>query len=140
MSKPARFADCHPDKKHKAKGLCAPCYEKTKVRTPEQKARHKEMAKRRLHETQNKYTYVNHIKKAYGLTRQEYEYMLLSQQNTCAICVNNFKNCVSNIDHCHKTGKIRGILCNNCNLFLGKFKDDPILVLKSLYYLLRSNG
>jgi len=39
------------------------------------------------------------------------------------------------IDHCHTTGKIRGVLCDDCNIALGKFKDDPKILMKAINYL-----
>lgn len=51
----------------------------------------------------------------------------------CVICGSN-ENLV--VDHCHKTNIIRGMLCNNCNMGLGKFKDDPCLLEFARIYLL----
>ena len=39
------------------------------------------------------------------------------------------------LDHCHETGEFRGFLCNNCNVGLGKFKDDPEILLNAIAYL-----
>jgi len=53
----------------------------------------------------------------YGLTSETYQQMLLKQEGKCAICKDLLeKPC---IDHCHTTGKVRGLLCNNCNFALG---------------------
>jgi hypothetical protein len=41
------------------------------------------------------------------------------------------------IDHCHKTGKVRGVLCSECNSAIGKLKDDPDLLRKAIVYLER---
>jgi hypothetical protein len=39
------------------------------------------------------------------------------------------------LDHCHETGEFRGFLCNNCNVGLGKFKDDPVILINAIAYL-----
>lgn len=51
----------------------------------------------------------------------------------CLICGKENTNLVT--DHCHKTFKVRGKLCNNCNLGLGHFKDDPLLLEFAQIYL-----
>jgi len=73
----------------------------------------------------------------YGLTEKEYEDRLDQQQYRCAICnvhQNDLKVRLS-VDHCHRTGKIRGLLCTACNTAIGKFHDDPILLLQAINYL-----
>lgn len=52
--------------------------------------------------------------------------------DSCVICGSNEKLVV---DHCHETEQIRGILCTNCNLGLGHFKDDPLLLEFAIQYL-----
>jgi len=44
------------------------------------------------------------------------------------------------VDHCHTTGKIRGLLCDNCNHGIGKFKERPRLLLKAIWYILKHKG
>lgn len=68
----------------------------------------------------------------FNISLQEYNLLLNKQNKVCAIClkneitVDNRTNKVKNlaVDHCHKTGKVRGLLCANCNIGLGKFKED----------------
>ena len=72
----------------------------------------------------------------YGITKQDYEEMLARQGNACAICsdpLNGYRNL--HIDHDHVTGQVRGVLCRSCNLALGKFRDDPDLLIKAADYL-----
>jgi len=58
----------------------------------------------------------------YNLTLEDYNRIFLSQNKKCAIC--GIENFAPKIDHDHKTGKVRGILCFNCNTGLGNFKDN----------------
>lgn len=70
----------------------------------------------------------------YGITTEEFNQLLESQDDACAICE---KKEVSRfvVDHCHDKGHIRGILCCNCNKALGKFGDTIEGVTKVLRYL-----
>jgi len=78
------------------------------------------------------------LKKAYGITLKEYNKMLAKQDECCAICKTDIPNGKGNtfhVDHCHETGKVRGLLCSNCNTSLGGFKDNPTLLTKAIKYL-----
>jgi hypothetical protein len=69
----------------------------------------------------------------YNLTEGQFIELLNEQGGCCSICKRLLeKPC---IDHCHTTGKIRGILCNNCNAGLGMFKDNPEWCEKAAEYL-----
>jgi hypothetical protein len=76
------------------------------------------------------------FKKYYGISLIDYNVMLKKQNGTCAICS---KKCPSNrrlaIDHSHKTGIVRGLLCIHCNQAIGHMKDDPSLLIKAIEYL-----
>ena len=76
----------------------------------------------------------------FSLTVDEYDKMLENQQGKCAICRCDRKIQKRNfaVDHCHATGKIRGILCGNCNAGLGFFKDNPQSLTNALTYLISS--
>ena len=83
------------------------------------------------------------IKYRYGITREEYIQLLLKQKGVCAICflpetiidkrTNEFRKLA--VDHCHTTGKVRGLLCSHCNHGIGKFKDNTKLLKSAIYYL-----
>jgi len=80
--------------------------------------------------------------KQLGLTMEDYEDMILEQGNRCAICGSSpedsrAKNPVLHIDHCHETGRVRGLLCRGCNHGLGSFGDDPRRVLLAARYLVK---
>ena len=73
--------------------------------------------------------------RSYGIDVNEYEQRLKDQDCVCAICKEDNKGIALCIDHDHKTGKVRGLLCNTCNRALGLLKDDPVLLQKSIDYL-----
>ncbi len=73
-------------------------------------------------------------KAKYGITRDEYETMALNQKGRCAIC-NEEPTESLRVDHDHETGKVRALLCNNCNAGLGHFRDDPELLASAITYL-----
>ncbi len=75
------------------------------------------------------------LKTKYGMTPETFQKMLKTQKNKCAICAQPLTKKTPPIDHCHKTGKVRGILCYRCNTGLGQFLDDPKLLLKAATYL-----
>jgi Recombination endonuclease VII len=70
----------------------------------------------------------------YGLTLKEYDQMLYDQDGKCKICKAEPVTVLS-VDHCHYTGKVRGLLCSHCNTGLGMFKDDPLLLAEAIKYL-----
>ncbi len=77
------------------------------------------------------------LKEKYDLSLEEYNQMLSDQGGCCKICNRHsslFKKAL-NVDHCHKTGKIRGLLCKDCNLLLGKVRDDISVLEKAITYL-----
>lgn len=60
--------------------------------------------------------------------------MYAQSKGACAICGVRPDRSLA-LDHCHKTGKLRGLLCFSCNVALGHFKDDPKLLRKAIRYL-----
>lgn len=73
------------------------------------------------------------LKHEYGLSEKDYAAMVELQSGACLIC--NSTPTLLYVDHDHETGKIRGLLCNTCNVGLGSFKDSPSLLKKAAEYL-----
>lgn len=80
------------------------------------------------------------LRKKYGMTLESYEALLTAQDSKCAICNLDVKyhRRALNVDHCHETGRVRGLLCDDCNIALGKFKDDISSLLRAAEYLATS--
>jgi hypothetical protein len=77
------------------------------------------------------------IKYLYGITVEEYNELFQEQEGCCKICGKHqtaFKRKLD-VDHCHETGKIRGLLCNRCNQALGLMKDSPENIKAMLEYV-----
>lgn len=73
----------------------------------------------------------------YNMTEEEYQFRLQTQNYSCAICHRHVDDCKKElfVDHCHKTGKVRGLLCNKCNSGVGFFNDDISTIKKAIQYL-----
>ena len=94
-------------------------------------------------EKRKQYDYEWQLVYRYGITRNDFKAMLVNQKGVCAICkqpetqidkrTGNVKQLA--VDHCHKTGKVRGLLCVHCNHGLGKFKDNVDLLKTAIIYL-----
>jgi hypothetical protein len=78
-----------------------------------------------------------HLKNTYNLSVDQYENMILRQENLCAICkgppTGRYNKLV--VDHCHKTNKVRGLLCHECNYLLGLAKDNTDVLKAAIQYL-----
>jgi hypothetical protein len=74
-----------------------------------------------------------YLKSAYGLSWEDYEKRMSEQSGQCAICKGSMSPAF--VDHDHTTGKVRGLLCNACNLALGLFKDSESNLLAAVAYL-----
>lgn len=76
------------------------------------------------------------LKQEYGIDLKQFRVMLAEQDQKCLICKEHLPTeSKANVDHCHKTGVVRGILCHLCNLGLGTFRDRPDLLLEAINYL-----
>lgn len=80
------------------------------------------------------------LQQKYGITPKDYEKLFRQQNGKCIIC-DTFdpgdRYNVFCVDHDHKTGKIRGLLCNNCNRGLGNFRDNPRTLIAAANYLMK---
>src|SRR5258708_6577802 len=78
-----------------------------------------------------------HIWNKYRIRLSDYEALLEKQGGTCAICPRSKPVGMKrfSVDHCHKTGRVRGLLCMPCNAGLGNFGDNPYLLSKARIYV-----
>lgn len=108
----------------------------------------KKALRRKQYTKKNPVKYRNMLKKSnlkrqYGISLEEYEEMFSSQGGKCKICFDYEKGIDPRtelpfnlaVDHDHKTGRIRGLLCANCNRAIGLFKDNPETILSAHNYL-----
>lgn len=95
----------------------------------------------RLWNTKNKETArERYLQRTYGISENEYNSRLLSQNNACPICSREFSFAEYGpdspvVDHCHTNGNVRGIICNECNRGLGYFHDNKEALLRASRYL-----
>jgi hypothetical protein len=75
------------------------------------------------------------LKYQFGITPEIYNDLLLKQSGVCAICNKSPNGKLLAVDHDHTTGKVRGLLCNDCNLGLGQLGDTTEAIEKVLNYL-----
>lgn len=81
------------------------------------------------------------LRSKYGISLAEYQALHEAQEGRCAICRRPETRTVRgrvqrlSVDHCHQTGRIRGLLCHTCNLTIGKFQDSVELLLAAAHYL-----
>lgn len=118
---------------------CKSCNnEKNKKWLKENKEKIQEYRKGRYSETKDKIRW-QVVKRKYGISENEYLEMLKKQGGGCAICGKiDAKHWQTNnllIDHCHTTGKVRGLLCNNCNTALGLVSDNIDTLKQMIKYL-----
>lgn len=77
-----------------------------------------------------------YYRRTFGISADDFDAMLESQGGGCAICRKRPERLASlHVDHCHGTGRVRGIVCVNCNQGLGQFNDSPELLLRAAEYL-----
>ncbi|MFC9606544.1 endonuclease VII domain-containing protein [Streptomyces niveus] len=74
----------------------------------------------------------SYFKRKYGITMAQRDEMISSQMGICVICLSAP---AAHVDHCHETGRVRGVLCFNCNSAIGKLGDDPDTLRRATAYL-----
>lgn len=89
---------------------------------------------KRLYAHQDEYLKNKRLKTRYGISLEEFNSLLESQEGKCKICKDELDG-AGVLDHCHGTLKVRGILCRTCNAGLGQFKDSIEILRKAVEYL-----
>jgi hypothetical protein len=127
IPKDLRFFNPHKSCKHGVRTECKPC--QNKASAIRAKKRNKKFPDKRRDAV---------LKNKYGITFDQYRVLLGAQGNACKIC-GSFSPGASkkyfSVDHDHKNGKIRGILCHGCNAGLGMFKEDTESLRRAAVYL-----
>lgn len=123
-------------------------YQRTKNMTKEAKKAIADISKKETKERKRVYmkSYIannkekmrdKRLKKVYGITSDEYNKMFEEQKGCCKICNDQT---TLHVDHCHTTGKVRGLLCRHCNVGIGHFEDNINNLLKAIEYLKQINN
>jgi hypothetical protein len=107
-----------------------------RARYAQERAQRLETGKRYYAEHKEDVLWKNRAKK-FGLTQAGFDALLVVQRGACAICCERLdpKSRHTHVDHDHKTGKVRGLLCNHCNRMLGAAFDSPERLLMAVRYL-----
>lgn len=117
LDKPPEEFPRHRGNKTGRHNYCKPCHnERTK------------RYKTRLHGSEKDYL----LKHRYGITRAQADRLLAAQGGVCAICRAAEPK---HVDHSHRTRKVRGLLCLNCNQGIGRFEDDVPTLRRAIEYL-----
>ncbi|MFG3048454.1 endonuclease VII domain-containing protein [Streptomyces sp. NPDC048202] len=74
----------------------------------------------------------DHLKRNYGLSESERDALIASQGGVCCICLSAPP---AHVDHCHETGRVRGVLCFSCNAALGQLRDRPDAIRRAAAYV-----
>ena len=119
---------------HKNHGKCIQCYgriARSRLNQDRQNEYHKEWNKKNPSKRRS-----HHLKHKFNLSLKQYDQILSFQGGNCAICNRPPKGSMPlDVDHDHKTGRIRGLLHGNCNRALGLFEDNPSLCRQAADYL-----
>jgi len=90
------------------------------------------------------YTPQRAAKGKYGLSPEVYDFLMKAQDQRCAICYEPFDRSQHSkrpcVDHDHETGRIRGLLCRQCNVGIGNLRDDPDILYAAMRYLQSRSG
>src|SRR5882757_2953136 len=90
--------------------------------------------RRKRKEDARRHRFPGVLRRVYGISVEEHAAMVAQQNGRCAICERKPDHTLC-IDHCHKTGKVRALLCRKCNTGLGCYDDDPAFARKAAAYL-----
>ena len=121
---------------------CTNAITSARNKLPKGRNLNKEAVQRYRQKPKGKITSKNaELLRSYGITLDEYLQMMVDRDGKCDICGTDQANSVRKdlyVDHCHATLKVRGLLCQSCNMALGLFKDDTQRLLTAADYLKRS--
>lgn len=135
-------------KKDGYKSTCKTClgadYYKKYWEDPESKREKLRKYRKNLRETDPHKLFLSNrktnLKQTYGISLEQYAEMLQEQNSKCDVCGKEHEEVTKkrlNVDHCHTTGKVRGLLCANCNTALGLLKENVQNIDKLKDYIIK---
>jgi hypothetical protein len=138
-------SEYHKDRGNKD-GLYSYCKPCARAKTAAWKAADPERSRESQRRSRRKRPHVyweKNLRMAFGINIEQYQKMFDEQNGCCAVCGETETEIHPRsgrlrrlaVDHCHKTGKVRGLLCNNCNRAIGLLKDDPTVLRSAINYL-----
>lgn len=139
----ARTVECgHPERKHRARGMCASCYQVAWAKeNPERQTGNTWL---QAHPERQLYHSRKQRLKVHGLTPEDYDRMWREQEGKCAnprcgarfpLEARDYRSNALQVDHCHASTAVRGLLCPGCNKALGDIHDDVERLLGLVEYL-----
>ena len=105
------------------RSVCVECKEEYRLSEKGKEVHRRACSKYQKTEKGKKATRRKQLKRKYGITPDDYNKMLIEQNHVCIICGNSEKDKRLAIDHNHKTGRVRALLCQNCNMSLGYIEN-----------------
>lgn len=118
---------------------CKKCHIKTTEKYRKKNPELYKKASKKYWDNLNEKKKHNNWIKRYGISAEEYQKMYDDQKGVCKICQNQCQTKQTlSVDHCHKTGKVRGLLCIKCNTALGMLNDNVLLFKEAINYLIHS--
>ncbi|WP_339754204.1 endonuclease VII domain-containing protein [uncultured Marinobacter sp.] len=75
------------------------------------------------------------LRSQYGINAEQHRKFLEAQNGSCAICLASFEGRRTCVDHCHKSGRVRGLLCAKCNSAIGFLSDSTDALRRAIEYL-----
>jgi hypothetical protein len=116
--------------------LCRPCYsKKVNKRYLSQRAIYSKKRREANPELFRKRQRATSLKRLYGMSENDYQKLLILQNGQCGLCGKFSNSKRLSVDHCHQTGKIRGLVCPSCNFLLGYIEKYWQLLDKAKIYL-----
>lgn len=126
----------HRSRKDGVASRCKPCSSKASIESARRHPEKHRASMRKWRENNPKSHRPGVLKRLYGMTMPEYQVLLVSQAGRCAICTRPpTDDKLLHVDHNHVTGKVRGLLCQQCNHAIGLLQDDRAVIQQALNYV-----
>lgn len=126
-------SDFYRDEHGRLRAACKKCWNAGTRKSRAKRAAQHKVYQRNWRQANNDRIRSERLVRLYGITLDQFNAMLGTQDGRCAVCLDPMKEV--HVDHCHETKVVRGLLCGSCNRGLGQFKDEPERLRAALRYL-----